>query len=227
MSDIAQEGRTILFVSHNAAAVKQMCTRCLWLRDGSLYRDGEPSAILDEYLSPEQGDLYRLPVYGNFGAEVRAISLDGNPLSTHRCVRFATPFDLSFEIASESISTNLQIMARLRNQSSDLCEFNSTYEGPGIPITEGEQVSVSCHIPSLSLLPGSYDLMLKIRGAGVASDLLSWTPVGTLEIVPNVELANEDGAQFHQSLEARPPVYCPQKWTVQQREKAPVQSRTR
>jgi len=43
-------GATILFVSHDAEAVRRLCSRVLWLHDGALRRDGEPPEILDEYL---------------------------------------------------------------------------------------------------------------------------------------------------------------------------------
>lgn len=48
--DIQRQGTTILFVSHDGATVRQLCDRVLWLRDGQLYRDGDPGEVVDEYL---------------------------------------------------------------------------------------------------------------------------------------------------------------------------------
>jgi ABC-type polysaccharide/polyol phosphate transport system ATPase subunit len=48
---IRDAGTTILFVSHDTQTVKDLCDRVLWLREGRLLRDGEPSAILAEYLA--------------------------------------------------------------------------------------------------------------------------------------------------------------------------------
>ena len=51
MDDIAKnEGRTILFVSHNMGLVKQLCNKAIWLNDGLVYRQGHTAAILQEYL---------------------------------------------------------------------------------------------------------------------------------------------------------------------------------
>lgn len=52
MEDVsAREGRTILFVSHNMAAVGQLCSRGLWLERGTMKSIGTVSTVVDEYLS--------------------------------------------------------------------------------------------------------------------------------------------------------------------------------
>jgi len=47
--ELQKSGTTILFVSHGPGAVRDLCDRVLWLRDGELVRDGMPGPILDEY----------------------------------------------------------------------------------------------------------------------------------------------------------------------------------
>jgi lipopolysaccharide transport system ATP-binding protein len=49
MGDVAKEGRTVLFVSHNMAAVKRLCSRTIYLEKGNIYFDGETSAAIQEY----------------------------------------------------------------------------------------------------------------------------------------------------------------------------------
>ncbi len=46
---LRDDGVTIFFVSHDAQIVKRLCERVLWLKDGQLYRDGTPDAVLTEY----------------------------------------------------------------------------------------------------------------------------------------------------------------------------------
>lgn len=51
MNDVAQsEGRTVLFVSHNMAAVKNLCTRGVVLQNGQLAYDGNTESAIDYYL---------------------------------------------------------------------------------------------------------------------------------------------------------------------------------
>jgi lipopolysaccharide transport system ATP-binding protein len=51
MGDIAkQDGRTVLFVSHNMAAIKQLCEKCVWLESGIIKDIGGSERIVLEYL---------------------------------------------------------------------------------------------------------------------------------------------------------------------------------
>ena len=51
MSDIANDGRTILFVSHNMAAVANLCTRAILLQKGRLLMEGTPDDVIRTYLA--------------------------------------------------------------------------------------------------------------------------------------------------------------------------------
>ena len=55
MENVASEGRTVLFVSHNMPAVRSLCSRSLLLRKGNLVMDGTPDAVVKEYLDPADG----------------------------------------------------------------------------------------------------------------------------------------------------------------------------
>ena len=50
IKDVAGQGRTVLFVSHNMLAVQRLCTRAIWLDTGSQRADGSPEQIVAEYL---------------------------------------------------------------------------------------------------------------------------------------------------------------------------------
>lgn len=43
------EGKTLLFVSHSAATVRELCDRALWLDHGRVVKDGEANEVLDAY----------------------------------------------------------------------------------------------------------------------------------------------------------------------------------
>lgn len=55
MSDVAHQGRTVLVVSHNMAAVERLCTRAVLLRDGKVQVMGRPADIVAEYLQSATG----------------------------------------------------------------------------------------------------------------------------------------------------------------------------
>jgi lipopolysaccharide transport system ATP-binding protein len=55
MEDVAQAGRTVLFVSHNMDAVRRLCTRGVLLQAGQVAAAGETSAVIATYLSRDTG----------------------------------------------------------------------------------------------------------------------------------------------------------------------------
>jgi lipopolysaccharide transport system ATP-binding protein len=50
MSEVSQEGRTILFVSHNMIALRRLCTTALWIDGGKVVERGDAGKIIDHYL---------------------------------------------------------------------------------------------------------------------------------------------------------------------------------
>lgn len=51
MGDVATQGRTVLFVSHNMVAVQNLCQRAVWLDKGQLVQQGETNKVVSSYLS--------------------------------------------------------------------------------------------------------------------------------------------------------------------------------
>ena len=51
MGDVAQGGRTVLFVSHNMTAVSTLCSRALMLRQGTIASEGATSDVVGAYLA--------------------------------------------------------------------------------------------------------------------------------------------------------------------------------
>ncbi|MBE3117641.1 MAG: ABC transporter ATP-binding protein, partial [Candidatus Atribacteria bacterium] len=54
MGDVAKEGRTVLFVSHNMLAIRALCTRALMLEQGRIVFEGDTSTAVSLYLGEEE-----------------------------------------------------------------------------------------------------------------------------------------------------------------------------
>ena len=84
MGDVAHSGRTVLFVSHNVAAVGRLCTRGILLDEGKVVAEGPTHLVLDEYLNTalRRTQLFRrakpvdAPVYVD---AVSIVDLRGEP----------------------------------------------------------------------------------------------------------------------------------------------------
>lgn len=52
MQDVSKnDGRTVLFVSHNMAAVANLCNKAIFLRNGTLHSTGTTNEIIEQYIS--------------------------------------------------------------------------------------------------------------------------------------------------------------------------------
>ncbi len=51
MEEVSQQGRTVLFVSHNMGAVRSLCSRALLLESGALLKDDDVDSVINTYLS--------------------------------------------------------------------------------------------------------------------------------------------------------------------------------
>jgi lipopolysaccharide transport system ATP-binding protein len=50
MNDVTEQGRTVLFVSHNMATIANLCPRSILLKEGRIVESGPTSEIIDSYL---------------------------------------------------------------------------------------------------------------------------------------------------------------------------------
>ncbi len=53
MGEVADSGRTVLFVSHNLSAIESLCSKCIWLAHGTIENQGEPSEMAQLYSRTE------------------------------------------------------------------------------------------------------------------------------------------------------------------------------
>ena len=58
MGEVAGGGRTVLFVSHNLAAVAALCDSAMYLRDGELSAQGSTSEVIDRYVDNVQAKAH-------------------------------------------------------------------------------------------------------------------------------------------------------------------------
>jgi lipopolysaccharide transport system ATP-binding protein len=128
MGSAARDGRTIIFVSHNLAAVAQLCRRAIWLDRGSIRTEGPPYRVLQEYLSDgtSQQAGFRFDRIEDAPGDDRVrlmmgrVVQDGEPTSV---VDINRPCSIEFEFEVLQDATNLISGVSLYT-FSDLCLFN-------------------------------------------------------------------------------------------------------
>jgi ABC-type polysaccharide/polyol phosphate transport system ATPase subunit len=56
MNRLSEEGRTVLFVSHDLGAISRLCSRAILISKGRVAEDGEPAGIIQSYYSAIMGE---------------------------------------------------------------------------------------------------------------------------------------------------------------------------
>jgi homopolymeric O-antigen transport system ATP-binding protein len=59
MSEFGQEGRTVVFVSHDLGSITQLCRRAIWLEHGQIRADGPSEEVVQRYVRGSIGDVPR------------------------------------------------------------------------------------------------------------------------------------------------------------------------
>ena len=156
MQDISrQEGRTVLFVSHNMHAVSTLTTRCLLLRDGRNVLEGPPDRVIQGYLegSSAPAHVYSAPPMPA-SPSITRIELDtSDPANTHT---HGKPMRLTFEVTTpcpiRSATFSFQIVDALMQPVVHMWVFDTDQpfcRAPGV-------YRLTCDIPQLRLYLGRY-----------------------------------------------------------------------
>ena len=97
----ANEGKTILFVSHNMQAIKNLCDRAIVLEKGRIIGSGDPETAINTYLKngvvDSYGQVYAPEDYrGNEYIRILSVSLTPQYLSGQQLIDIRTPLLIRF-----------------------------------------------------------------------------------------------------------------------------------
>ena len=53
MNDVAKGGRTVLFVSHNMAAIRSLCESAIWIDSGKIIKEGSANEVIKSYVKDQ------------------------------------------------------------------------------------------------------------------------------------------------------------------------------
>ncbi|MCO6509273.1 MAG: ABC transporter ATP-binding protein [Aridibacter famidurans] len=155
MEDVATQGRTVLFVSHNMASVKELCTTGIVLKDGMIDYSGDVVGAIQHYTS-EALDLDLGAASSGVHGWVRICGMNGQrEIKVLNTESFEVLADLSLEdnierIDIQCIMENAEGAQVVHNRDSGLDRLSA-----GIH-------RVSAEIPEMYLRPGVYTLYFKL-----------------------------------------------------------------
>lgn len=164
MGEVAKEGRTILFVSHNLAAVRGLCQQSVYLDEGHIRAIGETPTILDLYSRQtlESTSLqWRRQDHKNSLKDppVRVVSVSLLD-ATVPVIQVDKPFRVSVNFIVERVSSFVIPCLHFLN-GEGLILFSSADWDVGL--LEPGTYSGVCHVPAFLLNEEGYGLCLSIQ----------------------------------------------------------------
>jgi lipopolysaccharide transport system ATP-binding protein len=123
MQDVSrQEGRTVLFVSHNMMAIQRLCQRVLWFNEGAVVQDGPTKQVVADYFSNDVSTarerIWNDPSSAPGNNKVRIHRAYIHPEGTDSRDRIAleTPIRIGFEFWNLVANARLSLSVVLYNQ---------------------------------------------------------------------------------------------------------------
>jgi len=169
MQDVStREGRTVIFVSHNMAAIKSLCEKAVYLDQGMLRKAGPVAGILKEYLVENllrTGSWQRtdpLPASdGIYFEKAEIVNSGGQVTGTIDC---ADAFSLNLSLNAKRSFDDIQIAVRVTNQEgvAVFTTCNTDVSGGYAKIPAGRQ-EFRVKIPGHFLAPGSYSFEIAVH----------------------------------------------------------------
>jgi lipopolysaccharide transport system ATP-binding protein len=177
MGDVAKEGRTVLFVSHNMAAVRALCSRAVLLQSGRRIHDGSPTTVISQYFQTLSlgASNRRLQFEATDSkAQIREIKL-ATDLAPDNTIDYTSP--ISFEVNCEvkEPSSGIYMGINIYNGHEERLIFWRDIEllpelwGPREAGTYTYRITIPGHV----LSPGLYRLDIALVEL-LGSKLLHW-----------------------------------------------------
>jgi len=167
MREMRDEGRTVLFVSHDLTSVRQLCNRAVMLLAGRVEQDGAPDEVTRRYEQMNQD-----PAMGAAGAadrvnppphyHLRRVELRNADGAITRCFDAGDLMEIHLWSSGRAPADSFTAEFKLLNDSDELISFGSAN-----PVRdtyfEATQQHFICRLGPLPLTEGSYSLSFTVR----------------------------------------------------------------
>ena len=164
MQDVSRgEGRTVLFVSHNMGAVKNLCKRGIVLDQGMVTFDGKVDEAVECYTKKTRNSIIQHCVLSNkdhisgFSREIEVI--EASFLNDPSNIGYYEPINLKLKIKKNSCSHKFCQYSVFIFDESD-CKIETFYTEP-LPIPNDKEIfHVSLSLKNHNLYGGSYNIRI-------------------------------------------------------------------
>ncbi|NQT13092.1 MAG: ABC transporter ATP-binding protein, partial [Planctomycetes bacterium] len=172
------DGRTVLFVSHNMAAVQQMCGTAILLRNGRVHRNGPTASVIAEYARSvkevqETGLAMRVDRHGNGNLKFTSVSF-------HDCIGAETQTILSgmslrirlhYDSEYNGAAHYVDVAVKLTNESGLALTTFANIQTGQTQMRLHRRGYLEVEWPKVNLRSGEYDCVIYVA---VDGDVCDW-----------------------------------------------------
>jgi lipopolysaccharide transport system ATP-binding protein len=164
MGDVAGEGRTVLFVSHNMGAIKNLCKNSIWINFGSINEIGETEQIIADYLiltsssSSEVRFSEGLVYKNNDKFKLLGIRIIDEKEQTSSVIDITKPFFVEIEYIITKKVAPMRVFFVLSTVEGDdvFTSVDSSSTNWGNNFRDSGVYRSKCKVPGNLLQPGNY-----------------------------------------------------------------------
>ncbi len=212
MGSFAQSGRTVLFVSHNLEAVRSLCQRGVWLKDGHLHQDGKAEDVIETYFNSVSSERTFSCENQDYGLAIHKVVLKTSRGAESN--QFCPGDDLAVEIsynAQKRIERPI-IALGVMGINGSCFTANMLLDGHVPAALEGEG-QIRCTFRALPLLPQSYSVKMIVRSSNVKDLIVPYQEVAFFNVVGDLADYGYKGEFLNYAGQATP-VVVPYEWEL-------------
>lgn len=176
MDDVAQMGRTVIFVSHNMGLLQTLCQRGIFFQEGAVHTDGTITEAVDAYLQTlekaQAQDLSRRTDRKGRG-RVRLVGAEvfNGSRESFSALKTGQPARFIFRVNNfvPGLACNFFIYDTI---GQPITSFQSKVRGPEDAYDSQGGLQFVCELDELLLLPGRYRIDVAITGDNWLQDFI-------------------------------------------------------
>ncbi|MFM8395714.1 MAG: ABC transporter ATP-binding protein [Acidobacteriota bacterium] len=153
MDDVARQGRTVLFVSHNLGAVQELCQRAILLDGGEVVHRGTPAESISEYL--RRLEEAPAPTVGNSPLVIGRPRIVAGETGVEGAISASRPFRLILPIEARQLHNPWIYLMIEDFAGRQIIHQRIASRELGAEVLDGA-VTIRLDLPPLWLTPGVY-----------------------------------------------------------------------
>ena len=166
MGDEAAGGKTVLYVSHNMATIRKLCTRCIVLQKGKVVFDGDVEKAIDVYMGGASGELV---THYCFTGQKRSVPERGTELYLHsfdfidkKIAKYSSLEKMKFSFNVEGLKDIDNVRVRLEIRTVEGTNVGMSESSDSFCIKKGERNDYELEYDISNLAEGSYTLRITL-----------------------------------------------------------------